>query len=187
MKLFPAKCHERATLRKLWRQTGNSSLLPTKCWLLLHVIAGNLSAVFKFCFCFVLFCYITIHLMTGPEGNSEFCFPRDKVEGNIEILGKQDSLFLSGPVIKSSIYHWKIFTIAKNSKRECFCAVSANLTWHQPVKGTTYSAKLMGFWWRFLFANLREEWTFVLILFQRTSTNYCYGEWFRKILKSHVQ
>ena len=28
MKLFPAKCHERATLRKLSRQTGNSSLLP---------------------------------------------------------------------------------------------------------------------------------------------------------------
>ena len=26
MKLFPAKCHERATLRKLWCQTGNSSL-----------------------------------------------------------------------------------------------------------------------------------------------------------------
>ena len=32
--------------------------------------------------------------MTGPEGNSEFCFPknlnvsRDEVERNIEILGK---------------------------------------------------------------------------------------------------
>ena len=23
-----------------------------------------------------LFCYITNHLMTGPKGNSEFCFPR---------------------------------------------------------------------------------------------------------------
>ena len=33
----------------------------------------NLSAVFKFCFCFVLFCYITNHLMTGPLGISEFC------------------------------------------------------------------------------------------------------------------
>ena len=32
----------------------------------------NLSAVFNF----VLFCYIANHLMTGPEGNSEFCFPR---------------------------------------------------------------------------------------------------------------
>ena len=44
--------------------------------------------------------------MTGPEGNSEFCFPRismfprDEVEGNIEIRGKQNSLFPKGPVIK---------------------------------------------------------------------------------------
>ena len=27
-------------------------------------------------FAFVLFCYITNHLMTCPLGNSEFCFPR---------------------------------------------------------------------------------------------------------------
>ena len=27
-------------------------------------------------FAFDLFCYITNHLMTGPLGNSEFCFPR---------------------------------------------------------------------------------------------------------------
>ena len=32
--------------------------------------------------------------MTGPLENSEF------VSGNIEILGKQNSLFPSGPVIK---------------------------------------------------------------------------------------
>ena len=50
--------------------------------------------------------------MTGPLGNSEFCFPRismfpsnlnvslDFVSGNIEILGEQNSLFPSGPVIK---------------------------------------------------------------------------------------
>ena len=43
--------------------------------------------------------------MTGPEGNSEFCFPedlnvsQDKVKGNIEIQGKQNSLFPIGPVI----------------------------------------------------------------------------------------
>ena len=74
MKLFPAKCHERATLRKLRRQTGNSSLLPAKCWPPLHVTAG-ISARFSN-FAFVLFCYITNHLMTGPLGSSEFCFPR---------------------------------------------------------------------------------------------------------------
>ena len=85
MKLFLAKCPERATLRKLWRQTGNSSLLPAKCWPLLHVIracswrwpdsvAGIPARFSKFAF--VLFCYITNHLTTGPLGNSEFCFPR---------------------------------------------------------------------------------------------------------------
>ena len=49
-------------------------------------------------FAFVLFCYIASnHLMTGPLGNSEF-FPF--VSGNIEIRGKQNSLFPKGPVIK---------------------------------------------------------------------------------------
>ena len=48
MKLFPGKCHEQATLWKLWRQTGNSSLLPGKC------CRWNLSAFLKICFCFVL-------------------------------------------------------------------------------------------------------------------------------------
>ena len=43
------------------------------CWLLLHVMAG-ISARFSN-IAFVLFCYITNHLMTGPLGNSEFCFP----------------------------------------------------------------------------------------------------------------
>ena len=38
--------------------------------------------------------------MTGPLGNSEFCFPRISMSGNIEILGKQNSLFPLGPVIK---------------------------------------------------------------------------------------
>ena len=88
MKLFTAKRHERATLRKPLRQTGNSSLLPAKCLPLLHVIracsrrwpdvVAGISARFsKFAFVFIKhFCYITNHLMTGPLGNSEFCFPR---------------------------------------------------------------------------------------------------------------
>ena len=42
------------------------------CWPLLHVMAG-ISARFSN---LVLFRYITNHLMTGPLGNSEFCFPR---------------------------------------------------------------------------------------------------------------
>ena len=51
------------------------------------VVAGISARFSKF----ALFCF---HLMTGPLGNSEF------VAGNIEILGKQNSLFPSGPVIK---------------------------------------------------------------------------------------
>ena len=57
------------------------------------------------------------HLMTGPKGNSEFCFPeilnvlRGEAEGNIEVEGKQNSLFPEGPVIKC-------FVIPPNSKIE---------------------------------------------------------------------
>ena len=38
------------------------------------VVAG-ISACFSK-FAFVLFCYVTNYLMTGPLGNSEFCFPQ---------------------------------------------------------------------------------------------------------------
>ena len=50
-------------------------------------------------------CHIK-HLMTGSKGNTEFCFPKtlnvpqDKAEGNIEVEGKRNSLFPTGPVIK---------------------------------------------------------------------------------------
>ena len=46
------------------------------------------------------------HLMTDPKGNSEFYFPetlnisRGKAERNIEVKGKENSLFPVGPVIK---------------------------------------------------------------------------------------
>ena len=46
------------------------------------------------------------HLMTGHKGNGEFCFPetlnvpRGEADGNIEVEGKQNSLFPEGPVIK---------------------------------------------------------------------------------------
>ena len=56
---------------------------------------------------------ITKHLMTGPKGNSEFCFPSSLnvplgfASGNIEVSGKQNSLFPLGPVIKCLIFHAK--------------------------------------------------------------------------------
>ena len=68
---------EQASLRKLWCQTRKSSLLPAKCWQLLHIIRGGLMlslesqrAFTKFAF--VLFCYKTNHLITGPLGIVNF-------------------------------------------------------------------------------------------------------------------
>ena len=48
------------------------------------------------------------HLKTGHKGNSEFCFPETL---NIEVEGKQNSLFPAGPVIKC-------FVIPPDSKIE---------------------------------------------------------------------
>ena len=107
MKPFPAKCHERVALRKLWRQTENSSLLPAKCWPLLHVIwacswrwpdVAGISGRFSK-FAFVLYWYVANHLMTSPLGNSEFCFPRISIferlrfsENNIQCSPRDQSL-----------------------------------------------------------------------------------------------
>ena len=52
---------------------------------------------------------INKHLMTGHKGNSEFCFPETL---NIEVDGKQNSLFPEGPVIL------KCFVIPPDSKIE---------------------------------------------------------------------
>ena len=49
---------------------------------------------------------ITKHLMTGPSGNSVFCFPETLdvpsalPRGKSRVSGKQNSLFPVGPVIK---------------------------------------------------------------------------------------
>ena len=51
--------------------------------------------------------------MTGPEGNSKFCFPSTS--------GKQNSLFPAGPVIKC-------FAIPPNSKIEKKCEEIVCLT-----------------------------------------------------------
>ena len=81
----------------------NSSLLtadPRDGW--------NLRAVFKFCFCFVLL-YNKL-LNDWSLGERWILFPSnlnvslDFVSGNIEILGKQNSLFPSGPVIKCLLF-----------------------------------------------------------------------------------
>ena len=49
---------------------------------------------------------ITKHLMTGPSGNSEFCFPSTSMfpsaspRGTLSVSGNQNSLFPLWPVIK---------------------------------------------------------------------------------------
>ena len=59
---------------------------------------------------------ITKHLMTGPSGNSEFCFPSTSMfpsaspRGTLRVSGKQNSLFPLGPVIKCLL------------KQQCFIA-----------------------------------------------------------------
>ena len=59
---------------------------------------------FKICFCFVLL--YNKSLMTGPLENGEFCFPQismfhSTLFQKTQILGKQNSLFLSEPVVKT--------------------------------------------------------------------------------------
>jgi len=49
------------------------------------------------------------HLMTDPKKNNEFCFPetlnvpRGEANRNIEVEGKQNSPFPTGPVIECSV------------------------------------------------------------------------------------
>ena len=52
-----------------------------------------------------------IHLMYGPKGNSQFCFPkspdvsRDEVEGNIGTLGKTKlTSFLRDHILSGLLY-----------------------------------------------------------------------------------
>ena len=47
-----------------------------------------------------------LHVITGPQGNSEFCFPSTPMlplaspQETLSSLGKQNSLYPLGPVIK---------------------------------------------------------------------------------------
>ena len=82
------------------------------CW--------NLSALIKIFFRFVLL--YNKSLSDWTLGEQWILFPSnlnvslDFVSGNIEILGKQNSLFPSGPVIKCLLLHNKLIT--QGEKRE---------------------------------------------------------------------
>ena len=62
-----------------------------------RVVAGISARFSKFAF--VLFCYITNHLMTGPLGNSEFCFPRISM---FPSTSSRETLRFSGNKIRCS-------------------------------------------------------------------------------------
>ena len=90
--------------------TSNGKQLPAKCWPLLHVSIGGLmlswesQRVFQNLLLFVLL--YNKPLNDWSLGEQWILFPSnvnvslDFISGNIEILGKQNSLFPLGPVIK---------------------------------------------------------------------------------------
>ena len=84
---------------------------------------------------------INKHLMSGPKGNSEFCFPKtlDFASGNIEPKGKQNSLFPTGPVIKCFVIppNSKVEKTAKKSSALCRLAhkfTAFQGAWHDHVR-----------------------------------------------------
>ena len=86
--------------------TSNGKQFTVTCEMLTAVARDrwNLSAVFKFCFCFVLLYNKSLNDWSLGEQwilfSSNLKVSLDFVSGNIAILGKQNSLFPSGPVIK---------------------------------------------------------------------------------------
>ena len=95
MKLFPAKITERENLQNLWRQRVRVHCYPRMLtndrrysevsWILSLKISS----------------YVTNDLKTDPSGNSQFFPPESQYfRRHIEILGKQQQLFPSGPFIK---------------------------------------------------------------------------------------
>ena len=83
MKLFPAKCHERGlgNIAKTMTSNGKQFTITREMLIVVAcdqrwpgVVAGILALFSKFSF--VMVCYITNHLMTGPLENNEFCFHR---------------------------------------------------------------------------------------------------------------
>ena len=121
MKLFPTKCHELATLRKLWCQAGNSSketdhCFPPNvdCYCMWSEVAWcccwNLSMFFKICFCFVLL--YNKSLNDWSPGEQWILFPSNPnvslhfILGNIEILRK---IHCSPQDQSSSVKGWGFF------------------------------------------------------------------------------
>ena len=86
VKPFPAKCHEWATAKTMTSSGKQFTIIHKMLTAVTRdqkwpdVVTGISGRFSKFAF--VLLCYNTYHLMTGPLGNSEFCFPRLRFSGN---------------------------------------------------------------------------------------------------------
>ena len=81
------------------------------------------------------------HLMTGPSGNSEFCFPETLnvslcfASGNIEVEGKQNSLFPESQSLKCFIVIPPDSKIEKNGEKIiCLMRAKAVLVVRTAVK-----------------------------------------------------
>ena len=90
-------------IAKTMMSNGKQFTVPCEMLTAVARDGWNLSVVFKFCFCFVLL--YNKSLNDWSLGEQWIFFPSnlnvslDFVSGNIENLGKQNSLFTSGPVI----------------------------------------------------------------------------------------
>ena len=128
----------------------------------------NIRAFFKICFSFYQpFCYITNHLMTVPLGNSEFCFPRLR-------LGKQNSLYPSGPVIKCILSNATISKPAKFAR-----ATKRTLEW------VIYNVKgYLNPRWRLVTIDLRSKSCVWCVLETSLTTNFA-ADLSLKIFNNH--
>ena len=72
--------------------------------------------------------FITNHLMTGPTGNSKFCFPLD-LKVHWRVSGKQNLLFPLGPVIKCLLYTFIFINNALYNYRQ-YTVCTNHSNWH---------------------------------------------------------
>ena len=90
---------------------------------MLTAVAGISARYSKFAF--VLFCYITNHLMTGPLGNSEFCFPQISMFPETKL---RETLRFSGnkihcsPRDQSLSVYYNMYTITQISLLDSHCS-----------------------------------------------------------------
>ena len=93
-------------------------------------VVAEISARFSK-FAFVLFCYITNHLMTGPNGNNEFCFPRISISSRETLRFYLYKIHCShrGQSLSVNYYIWD--SLWKISLVESIQSIHNSLwTWH---------------------------------------------------------